>query len=124
MYEQTTNDKEIKMKKTIIFAGFMGFLLVGVANAADTTTVATVKKVDTAVNTVNAEVVALNNQATTDADTVDTHKGDITDITNNRQVVPSNLTECQNLNTTLYSGCGYISTSGTDGSYTLVKIAK
>ena len=113
-----------KMKKTIIFAGFMGILLVGVASAADTTVVATVKKVDADVNTVNAAVVTLNNKANDDANTVKVQKGEITDLNSNRQVVPSNPTECQNLDTTLYSGCGYISTSGTDGAYTLVKIAK
>ena len=110
--------------KKIIFAGFMGVLLTGFANAADTTTVATVKRVDTSVNTVNQNVITLNNRANTDADKVDAHKSDITDMTSNRQVVPSNQNECANLDTNTYSGCGYISANGTGGTYQLVKIAK
>ena len=110
------------MKKTIIFAGFMGFLLTGVASA--TTTVATVKHVDRNVDTVNAHVVELNNRASTDNTTVNGHTSDISSLNTNKQVVPTNANECQNLDSTRYSGCGYISASGTTGAYRLVKIVK
>ena len=110
------------MKKTIIFSGFMGVLLMGAASADHK--VATVNHVDRNVDLVNTNVVTLNTRANTDKATVDGHTLDVSSLTTGRQVVPTNEDECAGLDTRTYSGCGYISSSGTDGQYKLIKIVK
>jgi hypothetical protein len=97
------------MKKTIIFAGFMGIVLMGAANAADGIKVATDTLVNNNVYTVNESVRQLNVKADADKRIVDTNTDDVSSITDNRQTIPDNA--CDNLGSA-YSGCGYIAIGG------------
>ena len=107
------------MKKTALFAGFMGVLLAGVMNAnadfsyylapdsdasnyptwstaSGTTTgddflkLATTKYVDKKVDDENDAVVTLNNNANTQNTVVSGNETSISDLETNRQVVPQN----------------------------------
>ena len=97
------------MKKTIIFAGFMGIILMGAAHAADNLKVATGVLVDNSVYTENQNVKTLNDKADADKLIVDTNKADLSTMNSNRQTVPGNA--CEGLGSA-YSGCGYIATNG------------
>ena len=70
--------------------------------------VATTKYVDKQVDDANTAVVTLNTNANTANGTVTTNATDISAMETDRQVIPGS-TYCANLDTTLYSGCGYIS---------------
>jgi len=106
------------MKKTIIFAGFMGIILMGAAHAADDIKVATDVMVDNNVYTINETVKQLNVKADADKQLVETNKGDVSSMNGNRQTIPDNT--CQNLGNA-YSGCGYIATDGPGDGVTKAK---
>lgn len=77
--------------------------------------VATTKYVDKQVDDANTAVVTLNTNANTANGTVNTNETDITAMEGNRQVIPGS-TYCANLDTNLYSGCGYISDTVPNGN--------
>ena len=128
------------MKRILIFAGFMGFLLTGSAMAAngiaddsdasgypsfspENIKVATVNYVDTKVGTEDANVTSLATRANNDTTQVTTNGTEITAMQTNRQVVATG--PCEGVGsgpTAEYSGCGYISSDGTAGSYNWIKI--
>ena len=101
-------------------------------------TAATTKFVNSRAGEANTLVTNLSTRATTDQGVVNTNQTDLqgtagatawasTGLENNRQV-KAGSTECQNLDTYRYSGCGYINdgthTDGQTGShYKWVKIA-
>ena len=76
--------------------------------------VATTKYVDKQVDDANTAVVTLNTNANTANGTVTTNATDISAMETDRQVIPGS-TYCANLDTTLYSGCGYISNTVPNG---------
>lgn len=133
------------MKKTLIFAGFMGLLLANTGMAAvnlpafpadgvtnptftgqnnaatnyaaqeDRIKVATTHYVDQRVGEVEAGVNALSGDVSDTQTAVEANADDIADMETGRQTVPGSAeTLCNSLSThTEYSGCGYISPSGT-----------
>jgi|GEM_PF-3196957 hypothetical protein len=154
------------MRKCIIFAGFMGMIMVGAVNAqpvvnsagtgvdfpSDTAThptfdvgqtgelngnnayvikdpnikVATTKYVGSRVNDANTGVQALDASARTQRAQVTTNAGNVSDMQTNKQTIATG--NCNNLDTNLYSGCGYIAPNGANvntnaqANYTWVKI--
>ena len=96
------------MKKTVIFAGFLGIILMGTACAEDLK-VATDGFVDTSITIENRKVIELNNTADRDKVTVDANHDAAQDIEAERQVIPTN--QCGDLGSD-YSGCGYIAAGG------------
>lgn len=155
------------MKKIIVFAGFMGMIMIGAANAVqpvvnstgtgvdfpnDAAThptfeigqtgvlnndnayvikdpnikVATTKYVNSRVYDANTGVQALDASARTQQAQVQTNAGNVSNMQTNKQTIATG--DCNNLDTTLYSGCGYIAPNGanvntnTQANYTWVKI--
>lgn len=79
---------------------------------------ATTKYVNKHADAANTAVQGLSNTANTDNTTVTTNANDITTLTSNRQVITNNENECANLDTTVYSGCGYIAADGQNANAT------
>ncbi len=77
---------------------------------------ATTKYVNKHADAANSDVQQLSNTANTDNTTVTTNANNITTLTNNRQVITNNENECVELDTNVYSGCGYIAPDGADAN--------
>ena len=155
------------MRKCIVFAGFMGMIMIGAANEVQpvvnstgtgvdfpsdaathptfnvgqtgelngnnayvikdpTIKVATTKYVGSRVNDANTGVQALDASARTQRAQVTTNAGNVSAMQSGKQTIATG--NCDNLDTTLYSGCGYIAPNGanantnTQANYSWVKI--
>ena len=67
-------------------------------------------------------VYGVQSRADTDQAVLTVNGQQLTDVSNNRADAPSS--PCSNLDSSVYVGCGYISSNGTNGTPTWVKIAK
>lgn len=79
---------------------------------------ATTKYVNKHADAANTAVQGLSNTANTDNTSVTTNANNITTLTSNRQVITNNENECANLDTNVYSGCGYIAADGQNANAT------